>query len=257
MRPFRVRTLSRLAAAAASCLAVVLLPAPFMTDAPRAAGAPRGPISRPGPRPPQSRIPGGIPEGAQGPDLAFYSLADRYVEESFRAYPTLATVVGYHRYDSLLENLTPAGLRAKLDLAKRYRAELTSVDPKRLSVSARIDYELMLNDVDGTIFTLSELKSYDWDPQNYIDILGNTTLYLTLQEPDSPVWPERLAALLARMKQIPTFLAAARENLRNPPRVITDMVIQTNAGNIAFFEQSAPPLFAKAPALKGQLEREN
>src|SRR5260221_2294448 len=98
------------------------------------------------------RVPGGIPSGAKGDDRAFYTIADRYLDDSFRAYPTQATGAGYHRYDDLLEDLTPEGLRDKLKLATRYRAELSAVDPKRLSVSARIDYDLVQNDLEGTIF---------------------------------------------------------------------------------------------------------
>ncbi len=227
------------------------------------AGAPKHPMSPgkgggPAARPATgSRIPGGVPAGAKGPDLAFYTIADRYLDEMFRAYPTSATVAGYRKYDGQLEDLSPQGLKAKLELAKRYRAELGAVDPQRLSVSARIDHSLVMNDIDGTIFTLTELRPYERDPQTYVDLLGNATLYLTLQDPDAPVWPERLAALLSRMKAIPSFLESVKKNLINPPRVVTDLVIHTNAGNVSFFEEQAPPLFAKAPALKPALEKEN
>src|SRR5439155_778039 len=109
-----------------------------------------------------SRFPGGIPQGAQGADLVFYTIADRYLDDSMRAYPT-----------------------------------------------------------------------------------------------GSPAWSDRLASLLSRMQQVPRFLSDARANLQNPPRVITDMVIHTNAGSITFFERTAPILFARAPALAPRLEREN
>ncbi len=205
---------------------------------------------------PQSRFPGGIPAGAQGPDLDFYRIADRYLDDSMRAYPTTATMAGYHAHDWRLEDLTAAGIAHKLELAKRYRAELSAVDPTRLSTSARIDHRLVMNDIESTIFSLVELRPFERDPQSYIDLLGNSTLYLTLQERDSPVWPERLEALLERMKQIPDFLAAAKSNLTNPPRVVTDLVVHTNAGNIDFFEKGAPLLFAKAPKIHRRLDTE-
>ncbi|PYS95536.1 MAG: hypothetical protein DMF50_08335 [Acidobacteria bacterium] len=206
---------------------------------------------------PPSRFPGGIPEGARGPDLAFYTIADRYLDESSRAYPTNATVLGYHAYDGLLEDFTPEGVRDKLDLARRYRAELAAVEPARLSASARIDYALVLNDVEGTLFTFAELRPHEWDPQSYVDLLGHATLYLTLQDASSPTWPQRLEALLSRMRRIPSFLAAARKNLHDPPRVITDLVLHTNAGTLDFFENAAPPLFARAPGIRKDLERED
>jgi len=206
---------------------------------------------------PESRIPGGVPAGAGAADRAFYAIADRYLEDSFRLNPTLATSAGYHRHDGALEDLSPAGLRAMADMARRYRDELAPIDAGTLSASARIDLGLVRNDVETALFSLDELKTYERDPQAYVNLLGNATLYLTLQPPDSPAWPERLAALLQRMKAIPRLLAAARENLKNPSRVITDLVIDTNAGNLAFFETTLPGLYDKAGPNRKALEEEN
>jgi len=204
----------------------------------------------------QSRFPGGIPQGARGPDLDFYRIADRYLDDSLRAYPTLATLAGYHAYDSLLEDLTAEGIQDKLRLARRYGAELGAVDPARLSTSTRIDYHLVRNDIEASIFSLVEIRPFERDPQSYIDLLGNTTLFLTLQEPDSPLWPERLEALLKRMEGIPSLLRAAQSNLRNPARVVTDLTLHTNAGSVGFFETVAPPLFAKSPKIRRHLEKQ-
>jgi len=202
-----------------------------------------------------SRFPGGIPEGAQGADLEFYRVADRYLDDSMRAFPTQATVVGYHKYDSLLEDLTPGGIGQALEVARHCKSELERIDPRRLSTSARVDYQLVANDVGATIFMLSELRPFERDPQSYVDLLGNTTLFLTVIEQGAPQWPERLEAFLERMERIPALLDAARANLKNPPRVVTDLTLHTNAGNIAFFETAAPPLFANAPKLRPRLEK--
>jgi len=211
----------------------------------------------PGHAQPTSRFPCGIPAEAVGPDLEFYRIADRYLDDSMRAYPTTATMVGYHEYDGLLEDLSAGGIEGKLTLLTRYRAELSAVDPKHLSTSTRIDHHLVMTDIEATILSLTDLRPFEHDPQSYVDLLGNATLYLTLQEEDSPIWPERLEALLLRMQQIPRFLEAAKSNLRNPPRVTTDLAIYTNAGSIGFFEKVAPPLFAKAPKIRRQLESES
>ncbi|OLD62696.1 MAG: hypothetical protein AUI47_11545 [Acidobacteria bacterium 13_1_40CM_2_68_5] len=204
-----------------------------------------------------SHFPGGIPQGAQGADLAFYTIADRYLDDSMRAYPTGSTMAGYHEYDGLLEDLGAAAILEKIDMARRFQAELAPIDPRSLTTSARIDHRLVTNDVDATLLSLSELPPHERDPQSYVDLLGNSTLYLTLLDPGSPAWSDRLASLLSRMQQVPRFLSDARANLKNPPRVMTDMVIHTNAGSIAFFERTAPTLFGRAPALAPRLEREN
>ncbi len=203
------------------------------------------------------RIPGGIPEGAVGHDREFYAIADRYLDDMLRAYPTLATMAGYHRHDDRLEDLTPEGLGDKAAMARRYRSELERIDPARLSLSARVDHALVVNDLESTVFTLEELRPFERDPQSWVDLIGNATLYLTLQDPDSNAWPERMSALLSRMKQIPAILEVAKRSLKNPPRVITELVLGTSAGNTAFFRTTAPDLFARAPALAPALESEN
>src|SRR5437867_4248518 len=130
-----------------------------------------------------SRFPGGIPQGAQGADLAFYTIADRYLDDSMRAYPTGSTMAGYHEYDGLLEDLGAAAILEKIDMARRFQAELAPIDPRSLTTSARIDHRLVTNDVDATLLSLSELRPHERDPQSYVDLLGNSTLYLTLRDP--------------------------------------------------------------------------
>jgi hypothetical protein len=48
---------------------------------------------------PPGRIPGGVPTGAVGADLRFYTIADRYLDDLFAAYPCSGTVAGFHRHD--------------------------------------------------------------------------------------------------------------------------------------------------------------
>ncbi len=204
-----------------------------------------------------SRFPGGIPEGAEGADLGFYRHADRYLEEMFRAYPTQATMAGFHRHDALLEDFTPAGVRRKVDLARKHQAALQAVDGAKLSVSARIDRDLVLRDLEASIFNLTELRPHERDPQFHVDILGSTFHFLTLLPDDSPLWSDRLEAMRGRMQALPVFLRSTQESLQRPARVSTDMVLGTHAGVIRFFAEEAPRVFAQVPALEASLLREN
>src|SRR5207245_2787966 len=120
--------------------------------------------------PSPSRFPGGIPQGAQGADLAFYTIADRYLDDSMRAYPTGSTIVGYHKYDGLLEDLGAAGIREKIDMARRFQAELARIDSASLTTGARIDHRLVVTDIDATLFSLTELLPHERDPQSYVDL---------------------------------------------------------------------------------------
>jgi uncharacterized protein (DUF885 family) len=204
---------------------------------------------------PPARVPGGIPDGAAGADLEFYRAADAYLADRFRAWPTRATVAGFHAYDDRLEDFSPAGLEATLGLLHDHRKRLAAIDASRLSVGARIDCDLVRNDLEADLFDLVELRQLETDPRFYVEMLGGGLLFLVLLEPGSPRWPERLEALRRRLERFPAYLEAARRNLGRPPRVVTDLVLDLNAGNLDFVRAQLPPLFDRAAALRPALER--
>ena len=124
-------------------------------------------------------------------------------------------------------------------------------------MSAQVDRDLLVQDCDSSLFTLTSLHPYQKDPLFYNDILGNSTLFITQTPPDSKEFPARMESLVARMKRIPGFLEQARKNLQNPAEVQTRFCLVLNPGNLEFFETSLPPLAEKVPALKKAVETES
>jgi len=204
-----------------------------------------------------ARVPGGIPRGVTGREADFYAAADAYLADMYHEHPTAATASGLHAYDHRLDDWSESAARARAATARRHKAALVAFDPAALGPSARIDRALVLNDIEGTLFSLAEIRPHERDPQFHVDLLGNATLYLTLLEDASPAWPDRLEALHARLGAVPDFLATARATLERPARVVTEMVQRTNAGNLRFFEEGLPPLFARAPGLAADLGAAN
>ena len=204
-----------------------------------------------------ARIPGGIPPGAAGADLEFYRRADGYLADLFDAFPSAATAAGYHHHDRRLDDWSAGGVRAKVAMARGHRATLAAVDAARLSPGARVDLGILRADTDATLLSLEELRPHERDPQFFVDLLGNAILYLTLLDADSPAWPERLEGLRGRLEAVPDFLSAARATLDRPARVVTEMVSQTNAGNLRFLTDQLPRLFDKAPGMAPALREAN
>ena len=200
-------------------------------------------------------IPGGIPASATGRERAMYAAADAYLADLFRWQPTAATACGYHKHDDTLDDWSAAGVRARREVLRRHRTALAAFASDTLSPGARVDLKLVLDDIDGTLFSIEELRASERDPQFHVDLLGNALLYLTLLEPGDPAWPERLRSLAGRLEAVPGFLENARAVLGTPSRVVAEMVLRTNAGNLRFVEEGLPPLFARAPGEGGRLER--
>jgi len=189
-------------------------------------------------------------------DRKFYDLAERYMDESLRMSPTAASVNGYHKYDGMLEDFSPASVKKMIGTYRSFQKELARIDRSRLSVSAQVDRDLLVEDCEGSLFLLTSLRPFDRDPLFYNDFLGNSTLFITQLPPDSPEFPARMESLLARIKRFPAFLDQARKNIRNPSAVQTQFCLLLNPGNIEFFEKTLPPLAEKVPTLKDQVAQE-
>ncbi len=192
-----------------------------------------------------------------GADKRFYDVAQRYLDESLRLFPTQASVNGYHKYDGMLEDFSPAGVKKMIATFKGFRKELGKVNRGGLSVSAQVDRDLLVHDCEANLFSLTSLKSFEKDPLFYNGLLGDSTLFITQLPPDSPEFPARMESLLSRMKKIPAFLEQARRNVKNPAEVQTRFCTVLNPGNIEFFEGTLPSLAEKVPALREEVARES
>ena len=190
------------------------------------------------------------PESA---DAAFAGLARAYLDDVLRLWPTHATYLGEHRFDGQLEDFSPQALAAAAATYEKHRDALQRVERGMLSPSARIDYDLIHDDIDSSLFSLTSLKQHEWDPNLYNETLGFSALLLTLLDEKSDLWPARLESLLSRLRAVPHFLEVARQNLSNSSATLIDFTIEQNDGNVAFFRDALPPLFERAPAIKTQL----
>src|SRR5213075_2228411 len=70
---------------------------------------------------------------------------------------------------------------------------------------------------------------------------------------------ERLKAVIAREKQMPAVFAAARANLKNPPKIYTEIALQQTPGIVSFFEKDVPQAFGevKDPKLLADFKTSN
>src|SRR6266511_1234319 len=68
----------------------------------------------------------------------------KYLDEEFRHRPMEATRLGEHRFDHLLDDLSPKARAATTERTRKALAELArQVDVKKLSASTRVDYQIL------------------------------------------------------------------------------------------------------------------
>ena len=177
------------------------------------------------------------------------ALAGSYIEEFLERYPEYATALGDHRYDGRLNDYTAAGVASGLEWSKRYLEELAAIDPARLSAANAIDYEILRNHVEFSIWSSEVLREHEWNPMRYG--VGDA-LYSLLAREFAPL-EVRLQSFHERLKGIPAVLSAARENLTDPPRIHTETAIRQNDGAIALVSKSLDEFLALAPGKEEEL----
>jgi len=160
----------------------------------------------------------------------------KYLDETFRMRPMEATQLGDHRFDHLLEDLTPNARRAWLEHTRKTLAELPKqIDYQKLSRPAQIDFEIFEHALTNSLWLEENFHPFEEDPRTYNGYI-NDSVYLLLSQSTLPK-ETNVANCIARMALIPKVVAAARETLKNPPRVHTETAIRQNRGAIAFYEK--------------------
>ncbi len=192
--------------------------------------------------------------GAAAPagDAQLAALFKRYLDERLQMRPLEATQLGDHRFDSQLEDLRPEARAGWLEHTRKWLQELPrQIDPKTLSPDGRVDFETFKHDLEAEAWRMENLHPFDEDTRIYNSYISDG-IYLLLSQSTLPR-ETNVANCIARMARIPSIIAAAKANLKNPPRVHTETAIKQNRGAIAFFQTGIFELAGKtrqAPALK-------
>jgi len=175
----------------------------------------------------------------------FARFVDDYFEAQFRAQPSAGTEAGLHQYDGQLEDLSRARIEARIAELKQLQARLTAFDRTRLSFDDAIDAEALEGDLLGTLQGLEILRTWENNPMAYVRVPGNGVDGLIKR--DFAPAHDRLRAIVARLQAVPSVYAAARANVKNPPKEFTDLAIRMCKGSVGYFERTVPQ-WAKAAA---------
>jgi uncharacterized protein (DUF885 family) len=119
------------------------------------------------------------------------------------------------------------------------------------------DLEIVTSNIRSELLTLEVIRPWEKNADTYSGTCANGAFTLMERKFASP--DERLWSLIAREKQMPAVLADARVNLKNPPRIFTEIAIEQLPDIVSFFERDVPLAFADAkdPALKAEFAQTN
>ena len=191
----------------------------------------------------------GVAMTARAADKDFEKVANAYVEDLLKTNPETATLLGDHRYDSQLTDRSAAAIAAQAQMSKDYLAKLAAIDPKTLSQTNMIDYEILKSNLERTVFETEELREHEWNPIYYN--MGGA-IYSLIARDFAPL-DQRLASLKGRLEAIPSVIAAAKANLKNPPEMHTKTAIQQNQGNISLIKDDLTQFVSQSPKMEKEI----
>jgi uncharacterized protein (DUF885 family) len=190
-------------------------------------------------------------------DAAFRTLAASILDDRFRRHPSIATDLGVHRYDAMMDDASQAAMTAETEALNAFAARLIGVDTASLSLDAQLDREQLIRAMDASILANSVIRQWAKDPDFYSAGVTNAA-YVIMRRKFAPP-ADRLRSLVEREKKMPAFLDEGRANLTAPAKIFTEIAIEQVDGNIAFFKNDVPAAFADVTdkALLGEFAQTN
>jgi uncharacterized protein (DUF885 family) len=183
---------------------------------------------------------GGLgPARATPTDLQFNQVVEDFVFGTLALSPTTATGIGYHKHqgallDDLLEDFSPAGIKASLNLLSDIETRIAKLDSKSLNAEQRADIDIMHDAIEATRLDVEEIQSYRHNPTTYVELIGNA-LYTPYVLHFAAV-DERFKHIIKRLNLIPQLIRQAEENLQDSPEIWNRVAREENAGNVELID---------------------
>ena len=204
-------------------------------------------------------VAGAQPAGASSPKThaAFDKLVDEYFDFYFRSNPTAATQAGFHQYDHKLEDYSGSAVEAQIAGLTKFKTQFSAIQASELPEESRGDLEVLTSAIQASLLELQTIQMWRRDPDVYTSGVSYS-VFLIMRRNFAPL-DQRLGSVIAREREIPKALEAARQNLSNPPRVYTEVALQQLPDTIEFFRNDVPKAFdaVKNPKLLADFKASN
>ncbi len=174
---------------------------------------------------------------------------DQFFDQYFTFHPTSGTSAGFHQYDTMLEDYSQKSREAEIAWLNSEKPKLLATpNPKFEAMPANQltreqieDAHLVENRIAAQLLELQEIRSWQRDPNVYSN--GPTRTIFVLMSRNFAPADERLKSVIAREQKMPANFAAAKSNLKDVPKIYTEIALQQLPGIIKFFQNDVPLAF--------------
>lgn len=186
----------------------------------------------------------------------FERLAERYLDEFVALDPVGATTLGDHRYDSQLNQVSPAQRDRTAAFCRTYLKELATIKADRLSRANQVDRAMLEQSLLAQLWRLEALQQWAWNPLNYTGLAGGS-IYGLMARQFAPL-DERLMSVADRLQQFPRLFEQIRATLQldRVPKIHAETAVKQNRGVLSILDNMVVPhLDVLSPADRQRLEQ--
>jgi Bacterial protein of unknown function (DUF885) len=173
---------------------------------------------------------------------AFDKYKNTFIEKLWKINPEWASSQGYHKYDSVLLVPNDKLRQAQLNFVKSNLDSLKNYPIDYLNDNNKTDFYMIKNQLESTMFYINEFKSYEWNPSEY-NVCGSFAEILNGNYEPLEI---RLRNFGLKMKNIPSFYAAAKLNIKNPTFEHTKLACDQNFGGLSVFQTDLVATLSKS-----------
>ena len=172
----------------------------------------------------------------------FAQFVDHYLDDFARRHPSIAGGNGIHQHDDLLDDFSAAAVQREIADLKTAERQLRAYPAATLTPDERVDQRILLGIIDGWLLEQETLKNWQRNPMIYASALSDGVHNLMTME-NAPA-PVRMRRIIAKLAAVPQLVAAARTNIRNPPRLFAERGVVMMRGAAGMLGRDLPLAFA-------------
>jgi uncharacterized protein (DUF885 family) len=187
----------------------------------------------------------------------YNKLVDLYFDQYFTFHPSEGTSAGFHHYDLMLEDYSQKSRDAEIAFLVDQKQKFSSFHPDQLNQDQRADLKLVSNAIDARLLELQEIRNWQRNPDGYSSS-PTYSIFILMSRNFAPP-DERLKAVIAREQKMPANFAAAKSNLKDVPKIYTEIALEQMPGIISFFQNDVPVAFKSVtdPKLLAEFKTSN
>lgn len=171
---------------------------------------------------------------------AWAKFEEDFFKDLWALYPGWASSMGLRQYDSQMRIPNQLFFEQQKSFLQKYMAQLDQLQPSMLKETEQVDYRLVTNFLQSTLWELNEFKSFQWDPSKYN--VGNSLAVIMESQAEDSI---KVFNLKSRLQLVSDFYKAAYLNIDRPTQEHLNLAIQQNKGTLVYLDSTIEPFLKK------------